>query len=145
MLLSAATGLSAKLGLALRSAATQLVKRGGSVGMIAGCPGLCAAWPLAATRSQWLNCALVIGVPATIATAPGGTVSVGVVVVADRALGVDWVVEAADAADWALVVPHAATPSSIATITPTMPARRTGSGAGTGLAGAQQALAQLLL
>ena len=45
-----------------------LVKFGGSFGTITGSPGLCAAWPFAATYIQWLNAWCVIGLPATVAT-----------------------------------------------------------------------------
>jgi hypothetical protein len=45
-----------------------LVNCGGSVGTITGCPGLWAAWDLAATYIQWLNACVVIWFPATSAT-----------------------------------------------------------------------------
>ena len=51
----------------------QPVKFGGSFGTITGAPGCWDAWPLAATYIQWLNAAVVIGLPAIDATELPGT------------------------------------------------------------------------
>ena len=63
-----ASGVLARLGISLRAWAVQFLKSGGSLGTITGAPGFCAAWLLAATYIQWLNAAVVIGLPDTEAT-----------------------------------------------------------------------------
>ena len=63
----------ASVGISFRTCAMQSLKFGGSFGTITGWPGLWAAWPLAATYIQWLNVWVVIGLPATLATASPGT------------------------------------------------------------------------
>src|SRR5260370_14561122 len=71
--LSWVSGVLARLGISLRAWVMQFLKAGGSLGTITGAPGFCAAWLLAATYIQWLNAAVVIGLPATEATEFPGT------------------------------------------------------------------------
>src|ERR1700728_3637222 len=62
----------ARLGICFLTWLMQPLKFGGSLGTITGEPGLWAAWLLAATYIQWLNAWVVIGLPATSATALPG-------------------------------------------------------------------------
>ena len=46
----------------------QLLNSGGSLGTITGAPGVCDALPFSTTYIQWLNAAVLIGLPAISAT-----------------------------------------------------------------------------